>query len=43
MNTGVTWATKNLLRFNQMEQVLHEGIEEYGSEWFYELLPILLE
>eukprot|EP00750_Incisomonas_marina_P008360 INCI15445.2.p1 GENE.INCI15445.2~~INCI15445.2.p1 ORF type:complete len:668 (-),score=95.10 INCI15445.2:70-2073(-) len=43
VNTGVTWATKNLLRFNQMEQVLHEGIEEYGSEWFYELLPILLE
>ena len=43
VNTGVTWATKNLLRFNQMEQVLHEGIEEYGGEWFYELLPILLQ
>lgn len=43
VNTGVTWATKNLLRFNQMEQVLHEGIEEYGEDWFYELIPIILE
>ena len=43
MNTGVTWATKNLLRFNQLEQVLHAGIEEYGADWFYELIPILLD
>ncbi len=31
VNTGVTWATKNLLRFNEMEQVLHEVRTRYDA------------
>jgi len=42
INTGLTWAIKNCLRFNSHNQVKRLGMQEYGRGYFFKIFELLL-